>query len=73
MPKKIFCLIKPCAPISNSLFNSDELVTFSPTVNAQCQSNMASIKQILRSCLWKINDILTQMGRLHVQKYVLLD
>jgi len=73
MPKKIFCLIKTCALISNSLFNSDELVTFSQTVNVQCSSNIVSIKQILRSRLWKINDILTQMGRLHVQKYGLLD
>ena len=53
MPKNTFCLIKTCALISNSLFYSDELVTFSPVVNAQCQSNMASIKRILRSYPWK--------------------
>jgi len=46
-------MIKTCALISNSLFYSDELVTLSPGVNAQCQSNMASMKQILRSCPWK--------------------
>jgi len=52
-PKKNVCLIKTCALISNSLFHSDELVTFSLAVNAQCQSNMASMKQILLSCPWK--------------------
>jgi len=51
-PKNIF-LIKTCALISNSLFYSDELVTFSPVDNAQCQSNMALMRQILRSCPWK--------------------
>jgi len=53
MFRNIFCLIKTCALISNSLFYSVELVTFSLEVNAQCQSNMASIKQMLRSCPWK--------------------
>ena len=53
MPKNTFCLIKTCALISNSLFCSDALVTFSPVVNAQCQSNIVSIKQILRSYPWK--------------------
>ena len=53
MSKKIFCLLKTCAVISNSLFYIVELVTFSPAVNAQCQSNMASMKQILRSYQWK--------------------
>jgi len=49
MPKKIFCLIKTCAPISTSLFYSDELVTFLAAVNVQCQSNIVSIKKIWRS------------------------
>ena len=40
-PKK-FYLIKTCALISNSLFYSNELVTYTPAVNTQCQSNMAS-------------------------------
>jgi len=53
MPKDTFCLIETCVLISNSLFCSDELVTFSPVVNAQCQSNMTSMRQILRSCPWK--------------------
>jgi len=53
MPTKNVSLIKTCALISNSLFYSVELVTFSPAVNAQCQSNIVSIKQILRSCPWK--------------------
>ena len=53
MPKKIFCLNKTCALISNSLFYSDELLTFSTAVNAQCQSNMASMKHVLHSCPWK--------------------
>jgi len=53
MPKNTFFLIKTCALISNSLFHSDELVTFSPVANAQCQSNMVSTRQILRSCPWK--------------------
>ena len=35
MPQKIFSLIKTCALISNSLYCSVELVTFSPVVNAQ--------------------------------------
>ena len=51
-PKNV-CLIKTSALISNSLFYSDELMTFSPAVNAQCQSNMASMRQILRSYPWK--------------------
>ena len=51
--KKMFCLIKTCALISNSLFYSDELLTFSAAVNAQCRSNTVSIKQILRSHPWK--------------------
>ena len=51
--QKIFCLIKTCALILNSLFCRVELVTFSPAVSAQCQSNMASMKQILRSYPWK--------------------
>ena len=46
MPKKIFYLTKTSTPISNSLFYSDELLTFSATVDAQCQSNIVSIKQI---------------------------
>ena len=29
------------------------IVTFSPVVNAQCQSNMTSMRQILRSYPWK--------------------
>jgi len=29
------------------------IVTFSPAVNAQCQSNMASMRRILHSCPWK--------------------
>jgi len=29
------------------------IVTFSPVVSAQCQSNMGSMKQILRSYPWK--------------------
>jgi len=70
--KKRFCLIKTCALISNTLFYT-ELVTFSLAVNAHCQSNMASMRQILRHVRGKINDILTQMGHLHVQKYFLLD
>ena len=53
MPQKIFCLIKTCALIPNSLFYSVEHVTFSPAVNVQCQPNMPSIKQSLRSCPWK--------------------
>jgi len=53
MPKNTVCLIKTRALISDSLFYNDELVTFSPAVNAQCQSNMASMKQVLRSCPWK--------------------
>ena len=53
MPQKIFCLIKTCALISKNLYCSVELVTFSPVVNAQCQSNIVSIKQILRSYPWK--------------------
>ena len=69
MPKNTFCLIKTCALISNSLICSDELVTFSPVVNTQCQSNMASMRQILRSCPWKIKYILTEMGYLYAQKY----
>jgi len=43
-------MIKTCAQISNSLFYSDELLTFSAAVNSQCQSNIVSIKQILCSC-----------------------
>jgi len=35
MPKNIFCLIKTCALITNSLFYSVELGTFSPAVNTQ--------------------------------------
>ena len=53
MSKKIFCLIKTCALISNSLFSSVELGTFLPAVNAQIQSNIVSMKQILRSYPWK--------------------
>jgi len=51
MPKNIFCLIKTCA-----LHLGVDFLSFSPVVNAQCQSNMASIKQIgwLRSYPWKI-------------------
>jgi len=44
MSKNIFCLIETCALISNRLFYSVELVTFSLAVNPQCQSSMASIK-----------------------------
>jgi len=29
------------------------IVTFSPVVSAKCQLNMASVKQLLRSCPWK--------------------
>jgi len=29
------------------------IVTFSPEVNPHCQSNIASMKQILRSCPWE--------------------
>ena len=50
---KIFCLIKTCAPISKNLYCSVELGTFSPVFNAQFQSNMASVKRILRSNPWK--------------------
>jgi len=53
MPKNIFCLIKTCGLISNSLFFSVELGTFLPAVNAQCQSNMTSINRSLRSYPWK--------------------
>jgi len=42
--------IKTCAQISNSLFYSNDLLTFSLAVNAPCQSNMASMRQIFRSC-----------------------
>jgi len=45
---KIFCLIKTCALISNTLFYNDELLTFSAAVNSQCQSNMAVINRSLR-------------------------
>jgi len=48
-----FCLIKTCDLISKSLFYSDELVAFSPVTNAQCQSNMRSMRKILPSCPWK--------------------
>jgi len=50
MPQNKFCLIKTGDLISNSLFYSDELVTFS---NSQCQSNRRSMRQILHSCPWK--------------------
>jgi len=53
MPKK-FYLFETCALISNSLFYSDERVTFSPAVITQFQSNRRSMRQILRSCPWKI-------------------
>jgi len=57
MSKNIFCLIKTCALISNSLFYSDGLLTFSLAVNSQCHSNIVSIKQnsqLLRSYPRKI-------------------
>jgi len=76
MSKNIFCLIKTCAMISNSLFYSDDLLTFSLAVNAQCQSNMAAIKQIIAYCVYfrgKFIHILTEMSHLYVQKYILLD
>jgi len=73
MPQKIFSLIKTSALISNSLFYSDELVTFSPVVNAQCQSNMASMRQILRHVRGKFKYILTEMGYLHAPKNILFD
>jgi len=76
MSKNIFCLIKTCALISNSLFYSDGLLTFSLAVNSQCHSNIVSIKQIASYCahiLGKFIDILTEMSHLCVQKYILLD
>jgi len=52
MPKNTFFLFKTCALIS--LFSSVELVTFSPAVNTQCQSNMTSSNRSLSSYPWKI-------------------
>jgi len=43
MSKIIFYSIKTCVLISNSLFRSVDLATFLPAVNAQSQSNVASI------------------------------
>jgi len=43
-------------------------VTFSPAVNAQCQSNMASMKQILRSCQWKNQIYFNWSGSFTCQK-----
>jgi len=73
MPKNTFCLIKTCALISNSLFYNDELVTFSPVVNAQCQSNIVSIKRILRSYPWKNYKNFNWNGLFTCPKNILLD
>jgi len=72
MSKNIFCLIKICALISNSLFYRDDLLTFSLAVNTQCQSNMASMKKYCAHIRRKIIDISTEMSHLYVHKYILL-
>ena len=46
-----FCLIKTCALISKNLFCSVELVTSSPPVNAQFQSNMCIMNTSLHFLL----------------------
>jgi len=51
--KNIFCLIKCCVLISNSLFQSVKLSTLYLAQNLQCQQEMASIKRILHSYPWK--------------------
>jgi len=50
--------------MSNSLFCTVDFLTFSSVVNTQCQSNMASIKQIAYCAhiREKIIHILTEMG-----------
>ena len=53
MSKNLFCLIKTCAQISNSLYQSVKLSTLYSALNLQCQWKMASIKRILRSYPWK--------------------
>ena len=53
MSKNILYLMKICALISNSLFCSVDLVTFSPAVNTQCLPNMILINRSLSSYLWK--------------------
>ena len=59
MSKNIFYSIKTCALISNSLFCSVDLVTFSPAVNTQCQSNVASITDHWAHMRGKIIEIVT--------------
>jgi len=49
MSKNLFCLIKTCAQISNSLFQRVKLSTLYSALNLQCWWKMASIKRILRS------------------------
>jgi len=53
MSKNLFCLIKTCALISNSLFHSVKLSTLYSALNFQYYWKMASIKWILRSYPWK--------------------
>jgi len=43
MSKNIFHSMKTCALISNNLFRSVDVVTFSQAVNTQRHSNVASI------------------------------
>jgi len=95
MPKDIFCLIKTCALITNSLFYSVELGTFSPAVNTQSMPvkhgsnriNLWAPVRLFDRCGWKwlhstdhcadirgkSFHVLTEMGYLIVQKYILLD
>jgi len=59
--------MKTCALISNNLFRSVDLVTFSQAVNTQRHSNVASITDHWAHIHGKIIEIATWMGHLHVQ------
>jgi len=53
-PKIYFAWLKPAFWSRIAYFTAINLiVTFSSVVNAQCQSNIASMKQILHSYPWK--------------------
>jgi len=70
-PKIYFAWLKLTLWSRKACFCNDDLLTFSLAVNAQCQSNMASMKQILRSCPWKNYDC-NLNGSFKRQKYILL-
>ena len=53
MSKNIFSVIKTCALISNSLFQSVKLSTLYSALNLQCWWKRVSIKQILRTYPWQ--------------------